>query len=100
MTDMLMISFIIALMIQFIHACSWEGMLLGWLNGSLWNLTPYLRKPLFDCPICMSPWWGSLFIVLLWAAGCIGLPGFGQWILTLLMVGGINTLIVLIARHE
>lgn len=55
---------ILALCVYFIHACTWEGMIFYPVSSKLWNLTPWLKKPLFACPICMSPWYGSFLIWL------------------------------------
>ena len=55
-------AFILSLCVYFLHACTWEGMVFSPLASRLWNLTRWIRKPLFDCPVCMVPWWGSLLV--------------------------------------
>ncbi|RFM30035.1 hypothetical protein [Deminuibacter soli] len=54
----------IALIVLFLHACTWDGMILSWVHYLLENAPVWLRKPIYDCPACMTPWWGYLVLYL------------------------------------
>lgn len=57
---------IIALVVYFIHACFWPTMIFGGIAGWLEARLPEkLTQPLFNCPICMTPWWGAGIYLLL-----------------------------------
>lgn len=84
-----------ALVIWFIHATTWEGMIFGFVRKKLYHFPVWIKKPLYLCVICMSPWY---------AVGCWFL--FGN-VISLdilyfaLIVGGINTIAsLLIPDHE
>lgn len=57
---------IFSLTTYFLHVTTWEGHIFhrpaNWLRG---KLPEGIQKPLFDCPICMTPWWGTLMYALL-----------------------------------
>lgn len=53
-----------AFAIYFIHACTWPGMIFSFVDKSLGQLPAYLRKPLYDCPTCMTVWWSPVIIAL------------------------------------
>lgn len=83
---------ILTLIITAVHACTWDGMLLHrpaeWLGSLLDRLhLSVLRKPLFECLICMGGVWTLiidplLFDIVWW------------WVLPdMLAVIGLNTLI-------
>ncbi len=59
---------IVALCVLFLHICTWEGMIFHFIHSSLWGLRSWLKKPLYDCPVCMAIWWGPAII----AIGIIG----------------------------
>lgn len=91
---------VIVLVVQFFHACTWEKMVFGFVRKALEDLPWYLKKPLFDCPICMTPWWGPVVI-------CFGILGFGwpisnitQVFMTLAVAAGINTMIYMIMKDR
>lgn len=53
-----------------IHAICWDGMVLGVLRAKADSfISPFWRKPLYDCIICMASFWGTiefLFMELDW----------------------------------
>jgi hypothetical protein len=70
---MLEAGLIISLCILFIHSTTWDTHI---FNG-IRRLIPedkWYAKPLYDCPICMSPYWGSA--IYLTAVGWINLTSF------------------------
>lgn len=46
-----------------------------------------IQKPLHECPICLTPWYGSLIYVLIWGANW-------QWPVVVLTAMGLNVVIV------
>lgn len=96
---MLEASFTISLVVMFIHACTWEGMILSFVPELLWNAPGWLKKILFDCPICMAPWWGSL--ILLFIGVFTGeFPHWIEWVLELMIAGGMNVVFSSIISQE
>jgi hypothetical protein len=96
---MLGYSFITAFIVLFLHACTWEGMIFETVHDVLFNVHPWLKKPLYDCPICMSIWWGP-------AVAAVGMLGFGWQILntwalliTIASAAGINTVLIYIIEN-
>lgn len=90
--------FIIALSVLFIHVTFWEGMIFESIGKKLSALPHYIRKPVYDCPICMVPWWGSLLlyggnIAKLWEV-----QNATEWIFILFAAGGINTVLIYIVE--
>ena len=82
---------ILSLIITAIHVSTWEGMILHrpaeWLGDVLDRIhTSVLRKPLFECLICMGGVWTLVLDTLLF--------GWSWWVLVdMLAVIGMNTLI-------
>lgn len=74
----------IALSIIFIHALFWDGMLLGSLRRSwLTNLPLWVRKPLYECAVCMTSLWGTFAYLVM-----VPNPTFLSYIGIILPVGG------------
>lgn len=64
--ETLIAAFQMAIILLFIHAASWEGMITEYIRIGKWTLQELLQevpafisKPLYDCLICMSPWWAT-----------------------------------------
>lgn len=93
---MITTAIIIAFVVLFLHACTWEGMIFGFVSKKLHRLPDYIKKPLYDCPICMSPYYGSLIILSSYYFGGHDLPSVNDWFLILLMAAGINTVLIYI----
>lgn len=79
----------VALMILFIHASTWPGMIMSWVRKALYSLPLWLKKPLYQCPICMTSIWG----VVLWFMDV----AFIQY---LLVVGGIITVFIMLSKND
>lgn len=47
------------------------------------NLPSVVHQPVFACPVCMSPWYGSLLYILLWGVSW-------QWPVVVICTMGIN----------
>lgn len=52
-------SLIISLIVLFLHATTWKGMVFESVKNLI-KPEGMLYKPIYGCPICMTPWWGSL----------------------------------------
>lgn len=78
-----------AFIIIFIWIMLKPGMILGWIRPTLEKI-PYkfIRKPLFECNICMTSIWGTLAWFTVW-----NMPLANDLILYLLITGGIVTVI-------
>ena len=83
---------IIAFSVLFIHSCTWEGMILESVVKVFWKAPVWIKKPLFECPICMTPWWGSLIIVLSCINSGVWIDWF-SWIIIIITAGGINSVL-------
>ena len=91
---------ILSLIITAIHATTWEGMIFHrpaeWLGGVLDSFCiSFLRKPLFECLICMGGVWTLVLDTLIF--------GWSWFVLVdMLAVIGLNTLIsaVISRLHE
>lgn len=98
--SMLEQAFIIAFIVYFIKATTWKGMIFYDIKEKLTNLPSYIRKPFFECPVCMTPWWG---VVVYLVAHYSGLHEFheltiARLIFTVLISSGINTVILIINK--
>jgi hypothetical protein len=51
---MLTHAFIIAMIVLFIHASSWDGMIFEGIKKII-KPEGHLYKPIYGCPICMTP---------------------------------------------
>ena len=84
---MLTASLIIALIVLFIHSTTWEGHIFESIKDIIkpeWKIS----KPIYGCPICMTPWWGSIIYWL-----CIGIS-IPHWLLTVGAAAGFSVLFV------
>lgn len=82
-------SVIIALLVIAVWATYLDQMIFGKLGNYIVDKFPkWLSKPLVDCPICQTPWYGSLFYWLIW-----GNSG-KEWIIVVISAMGIVTIFV------
>ena len=58
---MLQDAFCNSLIIVAIHACFWPGMIFNCIRKRLTKLPDVIKKPLYDCMICMSSIWGIVY---------------------------------------
>ncbi|WMJ72947.1 hypothetical protein RCC89_07195 [Cytophagaceae bacterium ABcell3] len=90
-------AFAIAFIVYFIKATTWRGMIFHPIILKLRTLPSYIKKPVYECPICMTPWWGALIYFL---AHITGLPEFEiltveRLIFTVFISSGINTVVLI-----
>ena len=94
---MLATAFIISFIVYFLNATTWKGMIFYSLTEKLEHWPEFIRKPLFECPVCMTPWWGTVIYL---TGHYIGLPEFAELtiqrlIFTVLTASGINTVVLI-----
>ena len=97
---MLVSAFIIAFIVYFIKATTWKGMIFHGVIERLRWLPKKLRKPLFECPICMTPWWGVAIYLIGHYAGLeeFNELSFRRLIFTVFAAAGINTLFLILNK--
>lgn len=81
-------SIFIALSVLAIWATMWNGMIFGFIReyGDQ-RLPEYIQKPLYDCPICGTPYYGTLIYLFKY-----GVTENMVWVI--LMAMGWNVLVV------
>jgi hypothetical protein len=82
-------AFCISFIVIAIWATYWEHMIFGFVTKIGEKYLPeWLQKPLFSCPICLCPWYGT---VIYW----MFFPGpIAEYIVTIVVAMGINTVFV------
>ena len=87
MIDLLLFSLCVSLATTAIHvSVMWDGMILNFLQAPD-NTPSWLKKPVYECLICMSSYWTVFF----WCAYVK--PVTFELLFAVLITGGINTLI-------
>jgi hypothetical protein len=97
---MLTAALIIALMVYFIKSTTWKGMIFHPLAERCKNWPEKLRKPIFECPICMTPWWGTIIYLV---GHYLDLREFsvlsvGRIVFTVFVAAGINTIFLMVNK--
>jgi len=82
-------AFIIAMIVLFIHACSWKGMIFEGIK-KLIKPEGHLYKPIYGCPICMTPYYGTIVYLIFFRLSVM------DWLLTIGTAAGISVLSVLL----
>ena len=54
---------LISLIVLFIHSCTWDGMIFARIKDYI-KPKGMLYKPIYGCPICMTPYYGTLIYLL------------------------------------
>ena len=84
-------SILISLIVVAIHVIIfWPGMIFHWIAdyAAKKKWPEKFEKPIFSCPICMVPYYGSVFY---WV--CMG-QSWREWIVVIFVAMGINSLLV------
>lgn len=70
-----------------------------WDFMQTWNIRPWIKKPLFNCPVCMSSVWGTVFFIPLNHS-----PVFFEilfnYITFIVSLAGLTYVLMKIAYHE
>lgn len=100
---MLVNAICLAYAIYFIHViCSWDGHIFSrldrWMEEA--EAPEWLTKPFYDCPICMSIWWGMIFQAALhYDFHVERFSGYvPEMLFTCMIAGGINVLNVIASK--
>jgi hypothetical protein len=80
-------SVILTFLVVFIHASMWQGMIFAKAGRLFSKLPTYIRKPLFECIVCMAPWWGVFIYTGIWQWNVVDV------LLCVIVSAGINVLI-------
>lgn len=80
--------FIVSFIVCGIWACFWESMIFGSFRriGGKWP--EWLQAPIFDCPVCMAPYYGT---IIYWVA--LG-NDWKEWIIVILSSLGLNAIFI------
>lgn len=81
--------FIISLIVLFIHATTWKDMINEWVKKIIKPDT-FFHKPIYGCPICMTPYWGTALYWIIYHNGIM------DWLITVFSAAGISVLYVLL----
>lgn len=93
---MIEIIIIISFIVLFIHVTLWPGMIFASIGEKLKVLPEFIRKPLYDCPICMTPYYGSLILWMGNVSKVCRVHNPVQWIFILFAAAGVNTVLIYI----
>lgn len=88
---------ILSLIVIFIHLTFQEGEIFEFVGKWFTRHLPVkLHKPVFSCPICMTPWWGSIVMAVACIVGIDVFQNihFWSWLFILAIGGGISTVYV------
>lgn len=85
---------VIALIVFAIHYTMQDGEIFSFL-GDLFNRLPRaLHNPTYECPVCMTPWYGSALYWLVFHVSII------DWIVTVIAAMGLNAVILKLAPDK
>jgi hypothetical protein len=91
---------IISLIVQSIWYSMQEGEIFGGLGEWLRRHLPgRLHSPVFDCPVCMTPWYG-LGLLVIWFFIVGAGPEVKLWPFVLIAAMGVNVVISKLERHD
>ncbi len=97
MIDILISCILSALAINFVYCLFQAGMIFEFVRKMLWRLPAAIKKPLYDCLICMSFWYGMLFYKINLVCWMDTDFAFIDMIYSAVITGGINYLFTLFA---
>lgn len=79
-------AFIISLIVLAIHYTMQDGEIFGKLGNWFANHLPHaIHQPVFDCNVCMTPWYGSALYVIIYGMNW-------QWPVVVIAAMGLNVL--------
>ncbi len=84
-----------AIIISFIVIAIWATMLPNMIFGKIRDIEmpDWLATPLYDCPICQTPWYGTILYVIFFRQNWV------EWILVIGVAMGINTIFVKMKKN-
>lgn len=69
-----------------------EGEIFGFVNNWFANLNEKLKQPLFECPVCQAPWYGSVLYWLIWGLW-LNVGSWQEWLVVIIGAMGLNAII-------
>lgn len=82
------------LIVMFLHATSWDGMIFEDIKKYI-KPEGMLYKPIYGCPICMTPWWGTVIYWIFFHNSGV------DWLLTIGAASGLSVIgVVFLAIRE
>ena len=82
--------------LSFITFAMWwvfqEGEIFGIVQQWFAALDDRIKKPLFDCAVCMHFWWGTLSYWVIYRGSFA--DDWGDWLITVIAGIGLNAIIV------
>ncbi len=93
-------AFIIAFIVYFIKATTWKGMIFYTLSEKLESWPEAIRKPFYECPVCMTPWWGIIIYLI---GHYADMPEFSELtfkrvLFTVFTAAGINSIFLILNK--
>lgn len=95
---MIEIALSISLITLFIHATTWDGLINDWVKKII-DPDAFWAKPLYGCPICMTPYYGTIIYFLMGFSHFL-IPSFFGWLFTIAIASGFSTLIVIMTPDD
>lgn len=86
--------FILSFLVFAIHYTMQEGEIFEGLGKLFSRLPSYVHDPLYDCPVCMVPWYGSIIFLIFWQGDVT------EWIMTIFPAMGLNAIILKLAPDK
>lgn len=80
---------IIALFCLFLNATTWNGQIFNFVRKYI-PPEKSISKPIYNCPICMAPWWGTIIFLVFFPSN------ISTWFLTIMCAGGFGVISVMI----
>lgn len=84
---------IISLIVLAIYYTMLEGEIFGWLGKLLSRLPNQIHPALFECNVCMTPWYGSVIYLILYGVNW-------QWPVVVSVAMGMNVVINKWGRND
>ena len=99
---MIINALIISLMVYFIKASTWHGMI--WEKPRVFlekTLPEKISKPLIGCPVCMTPWWGLPIYLIAYYTNITGFEDvrIQTIVYTLFTASGFSTLFLMFNKE-
>jgi hypothetical protein len=90
-------SFAVALFVRSIWYVMQPGEIFGKLGGQLQKLPAILHAPIFDCPVCMTFWYG--WFVIWFIEGSFTISLWREYLVTIIVAMGMNIVLSSIAKE-
>lgn len=73
-----------------IWATMWEDAIFEFVRKSFEreSISDRLKKPIYDCPICMCPWYGTVLYWLIWG------NSVKEWLIVIIAAMGLNAVLI------